>query len=134
MYVFLSSDCSKEYFPSNTPSNFTCILPKRMELSGNWEVALMQIEYPSSAQSARVNVYTDIINNVMYGDDMIPILRRINVLAKGKFININVPFYMPLNKDYIDQISIHIMGDTKVTHSFSSYPLKCTLHFRKCLQ
>ena len=136
MYVYLSSNCSKEYFPLNNSSEFTTLLPQKLDFKGKWEVALLQIQYPpsnSSAKYSKVNVHADFINDVIFEDNMNPILRRINISHKGKFLNINDPYYVSINKDHVDKMTIHIINDDGITHSFTKNPLKCTLHFRPCL-
>lgn len=45
-YVTLPSNSSYEYFPRNTLSSFTTQLAEPIVLSGNWEVALCEIQYP----------------------------------------------------------------------------------------
>ena len=46
-YVFLPSNSSHEYFPDNTISHFTTRLRKPLDLSGEWEVALVEISLPT---------------------------------------------------------------------------------------
>ena len=53
--INLDSSCkiSKEYFPSNTNMNFTVQLPKRLQFSKQWSVALKYLSYTNSI----VNVF-----------------------------------------------------------------------------
>ncbi len=44
-YVTLPSNTSTDTFPNNTPSEYTAKLSQRIELSGEWEVALHTISY-----------------------------------------------------------------------------------------
>ncbi len=44
-YVTLPSNTSTDTFPNNTPSEYTAKLSHRIELSGEWEVALHTISY-----------------------------------------------------------------------------------------
>ncbi len=44
-YVTLPSNTSTDTFPNNTPSEYTARLSHRIELSGEWEVALHTISY-----------------------------------------------------------------------------------------
>ena len=132
-YVYLSSQCSNQYFPDNTPAQFTSLLPKQLMFTGSWEVALLQFQYPSSTKkSAQVNIHTDIISDVLYEDNMLPVLRRLSITSKGKLVSVNVPFYIPVKKDHVDSISLHILNDKGQLHSFANQPVRCTLHFRKC--
>ena len=42
-YIFLSSKDSLRFHPGNKGYNFTVELPERVELRGNWKVALCDI-------------------------------------------------------------------------------------------
>ncbi|KAL6268198.1 hypothetical protein P5V15_001307 [Pogonomyrmex californicus] len=46
--MVLPRDSSKKYFPGNTISSFTTQLPHSVHLFGEWEVALSEIQFPSS--------------------------------------------------------------------------------------
>ena len=43
IYLFLSSDDSKNYHPDNVAHSFTVELPERVNLDGNWMIALCDI-------------------------------------------------------------------------------------------
>ena len=45
LYVHLISDDSINYFPSNEPWQFTCMLADVLILSGRWYVGLVEVEY-----------------------------------------------------------------------------------------
>ena len=42
----LPSDSSMQYFPDNKTSNFVTELPRTLQLDGEWEVGLAEIDYP----------------------------------------------------------------------------------------
>ena len=44
--VTLPSNSSASYFPNNSPACFTTMLPTNIDLEGDWEVGLMDIQYP----------------------------------------------------------------------------------------
>lgn len=46
--VNLSSTNSEKYFPENTATNFTVRLPYKIQLQGEWQVALTEIHYPQT--------------------------------------------------------------------------------------
>jgi hypothetical protein len=54
-YVSLSSDASKSVYKKNNASLFMNIFPKRIDVSDNWEVALMQITIPMTLHNVRGN-------------------------------------------------------------------------------
>ena len=45
------SVASAQLLPDNTPSSFTNVLPKQLNLDGQWEVAISEITYPSMYQN-----------------------------------------------------------------------------------
>lgn len=45
-YITLPSNCSTDIYPSNTPEHFKTVLPRRIGLQGDYEVALTEIHYP----------------------------------------------------------------------------------------
>ena len=49
--IELVSNASAQLFPDNTLSSFTNFLPEKLNLEGQWEVALSEISYPSMYQN-----------------------------------------------------------------------------------
>lgn len=45
-YMTLLSNSSLDYYPENRTNSFTVQLPRYMSLEGEWEVALVEIQYP----------------------------------------------------------------------------------------
>ena len=45
-YLTLPSNSSMNYFPENKVNNFTTKLPQNIELSGDWEVGLVSVQFP----------------------------------------------------------------------------------------
>lgn len=52
-YVWLPSNSSIDVFPSNTLAEFRVHLPQSIQLTGDWEVALTEIQYPHSWNNVR---------------------------------------------------------------------------------
>ncbi|KAI8503792.1 hypothetical protein Bbelb_187630 [Branchiostoma belcheri] len=52
-YVTLPSDGSMDIFPENTVTNYRTKLAHPIELSGEWEVGLVEIQYPHSWRNVR---------------------------------------------------------------------------------
>ena len=44
--LFLPSNSSTKYFPTNTLTEYTTHLAKEIDLQGEWEVGLAEIQYP----------------------------------------------------------------------------------------
>jgi hypothetical protein len=62
-YVTLPSNACMTTFPTNTVSNYTTRLPSPLELSGQWEVGLVEIIYPRTWYNVlKGECYIDILN------------------------------------------------------------------------
>ena len=53
VYVTLPSNSSMQYFPDNKTSNFVTKLPRTLQLDGEWEVVLAEIDYPHTWYNIR---------------------------------------------------------------------------------
>ena len=45
-YLTLPSNSSMKYYPENTLTSFTTRLPNSIRLEGDWDVGLVEIQYP----------------------------------------------------------------------------------------
>ena len=54
----LISNASMATFPGNTLSNFTTLLPTTMSLPGDWQVALVEIAWPTMVQNVTLGQFT----------------------------------------------------------------------------
>ena len=45
-YLTLPSNSSMDYYKGNSLANFTTQLPNAIDLTGDWEVGLVEIQYP----------------------------------------------------------------------------------------
>ena len=52
-YDMLPSNSSMEYFPENKSSNFVTKLSRTLQLDGEWEVGLAEIDYPHTWYNIR---------------------------------------------------------------------------------
>ncbi|KAJ8665885.1 hypothetical protein QAD02_007547 [Eretmocerus hayati] len=52
-YVVLKSNNSSGYFPENHASSFTALLPHELQISGSWNVALVEVQYPQTCMHLR---------------------------------------------------------------------------------
>ena len=133
VYIYLNSSSHLEFFPDNSSNKFTSLLPEGLRLEGDWEVGLVQIQYPASRRSAEVTFQTDIIEDTIFEDTKRPVLRKINLVPRAKSLTFHPVFYKPVKNPQINEISIYIYNNRGELHSFTGETLKCTLHFRKCL-
>ena len=63
-YVTCPSNSSMQLYPNNTLSRFTVKLNKEMELSGQWEVGLCEIQYPTSWHNIRDRLNSFIVREM----------------------------------------------------------------------
>ena len=54
-YLWLPSNSSSDVFPRNTLSEYRVRLPNSIQLSGDWEVALTEIQYKKNWHNIREN-------------------------------------------------------------------------------
>ena len=54
-YLWLPSNSSSEVFPQNTLAEYQVRLPNSIQLSGDWEVALTEIQYKKNLHNIRGN-------------------------------------------------------------------------------
>lgn len=61
--TFLPSNACTALYPDNATSHYTTLLPKRVELTGHWKVALLQVHYPNT-----ISHVTDDENEIVLTD------------------------------------------------------------------
>ena len=135
----------------NLPQKTSITLPKNMVLDWNGsDIAdclgfdpAKQIknssslsENISSTQNCYKNiyVYTDIIQNQYVGDVQVPLLRIVPVnKSYGEMccIRFDKPFFVPLNRNFVDCIKIDLRDDRGELISFMSGKSSATLLFKR---
>jgi len=90
-YLTLSSNSSEQFFKSNTISNFKVQLPYQLELDGNYEVALVEANMPSTWHDVTKECYFTIYK-----------------LKKGNHIDISFAFIKTV---FIPNGNYHILDD-----------------------
>ena len=56
-YLTLPSDASMNVFPNNTLTSYITRLPRPIELTGRWEVGLVEIQYPHTWYNVSEDAY-----------------------------------------------------------------------------
>jgi hypothetical protein len=77
--IYLPSDSSNAYYPSNTTSNYITKLSENINFNSDYEVALLELIYPNSVQNMPEDGY--IILKALKDSQIIPI--KTFVLKKG---------------------------------------------------
>ena len=133
-YLYLSSQDSTTYFPSNTTGHFVVKLPEVYKLPGHWEVALTEIHFPvvTDKTPGPFSVHSDICEETVTGGIKAPVLRKIfDTTTTSIEATFTQNYYIPVRSQELGSIRIFIKSDKGNTVSFKEGVLHCTLHIRK---
>ena len=129
-YLFLSSNDSKDEYPDNMSTEFTIELPRVYTLEGQWECALAEIE--PNVNTDTLYVCADLCQESYAENTMIPVLRRLRNIKKGKKpFEFPVLYYVPVKKTHIDRIRIFIRGGKLQLIAKDKTITRCVLHLRR---
>ena len=129
LYFFLSSDDSKNYHPENSPHSFTIELPERLELNGNWEVSLSDINIKDTFDTT-LYIYSDVGEYSYVNNSMEPILRVIYPSSYTKRV-FSTRYYIPVRSKNLGRISVYIRDrNGSIPQNFLKN-IELTLHLRK---
>lgn len=147
-YLSLKSDASRNYYTANTVSSFKNKLLNNINLEGEWEVALCDLQFFKHKKIASNRhsfwIYSDIVIDTQVGDLSLPLLRRASITNSRKnwlMYEANGYLYRKLKTNFIESISISIKDSLNhfqdTLHAISTSdtteesPTTLTLHFRK---
>jgi hypothetical protein len=129
-YIHMSSNDSIKYYPESDSSNFTIHLPDEIELHGQWECALAEIDLPVNPRKDLI-ICCDIVESGVILGKKLPVLRR--VFKKNKFTEFINRFYVPVIRSSFRTICIYVLSGTGEIVSFGDGRLSCAVHF-KCIK
>jgi hypothetical protein len=131
--IFLSSDDSVVYNPTNTASDFTVDLVSPLILDDHWECALTELSYDSTEVNGKtVSVFCTLCENSFVHDREKPILRRLSLLTGGEYsFTLRTPYYVPVKQSIVRRIGIYLRTGKFSESSFGAVPSTCTLHLRR---
>ena len=118
-YLTLPSNSSMENFPDNTLTNFKTKLAQPIELIGEWEVALSELQYPRSWYNLRKS------ENHIHCD--------VNGSGRGYFLTSFVPFgYYPTIKQFVAAVNKTLKTDANgdIWLTFNEVSRKVTVHVK----
>lgn len=96
-YVTLPSNSSMQYYKYNTLADFTTRLPNNVELTGDWEVGLVEIQYPHNWYNVpspkRNRTFTIRSRTAGDGADSEPEGRYLFAISGGYYSNITDLLY-----------------------------------------
>lgn len=92
-YITLPSNSSTQYFPDNAVSHYTTQLPKIIDLTGSWDVALIEIHYPGNFENVTEegncillesdNVFTECVIPPGTYESIQALLTRVNICIES---------------------------------------------------
>ena len=105
IYLYIKSDDSLQFYPQNTPNDFTVELPEIINLKGKWAIALLDI-YIKDTLTDPIYILTDICEQSVQNGNLNPILKVIYPDCVH-FSNLH---YIPVKVSSLKRISIYIRG------------------------
>ena len=117
-YLTLPSNSSMEYFPANTLTNFKTKLAQPLELTGEWEVAISEFQYPRSWYNLRKG-----FDSHIYVDSG----------GQGYFLTSSAPHgYYPTVKEFVSAVNKTLKTDANgdIWLTYNQLTRKMTTHVR----
>ena len=121
----LRNFASQNYYPDNRPVSFTNVLPKTLELTSNYKVALVSAIFVGQDQPHLITA-PGLVQPQIFGDSYLPLL-AIAYKNNGVFKK----QYHQLANTSIKEISIEITTPTGAFILPKDVPTLITLHFKQ---
>ena len=125
-YIYLSSKDSVKTFPTNSASDFSVLLPERIQLQPpeTWSCGLVKLIIPT-APTDPVFLCSNFSQSSIVGEHRLPTLGRIvNTHSDPSHV-----IYVPIRGSELDIIRLYITGYDGQKVSLASGTTYCTLHF-----
>ena len=119
LVMYLSSADSLNVHPANSNTDFIVDLPLNLQLCGQWELALLELNRKN------VYVYCDWCRESVIIGSLLPVLRKVNN-------EIQHILYIAMHPGTKNRIRLYIRDHSHKTPSFDTRPSTCTLLLRKC--
>ncbi len=120
-FMVLESNSSAKYFPLNTSSNFKIMLPNRLDLENNYEVALVEIHMPGNWNNV-------IQNDLYYKYSAIKI--RNNANHYFEINHIIIPSGRYTTEEFLIKLN-HTIFNSDVAFTYDNSTNKCTVQLNK---
>ena len=128
-YIYLKSRDSLDIYPDNVLSDFCVKLPEAIELKGSWELALVEIQYPTSWEKHPYTLWVKYTVNCHFSRErkILPFVERIELeLSKAKNVDLIKKlmdqfndasnFLLMKREDETRRIYITTKSDDKICH------------------
>lgn len=128
-YAVIHSDRSLDYFPKNKAYDFRTYFQSPLNLTGNWYVALVDINLQAAGSKTKQNLY---VHSDIAGDSFVDLLRMVRAQkVYNWFQSFETSFYVPVKKSEIRDIEIYIKTGKGDLASFLKGRATVTLHFKQ---
>lgn len=137
MYLFISSEASRQWYAGPSANSFTITLPKQLAFPGDWECCLKELRINRDSDlEGLFYVCCDIVEASISGGVEASVLRTFDLEQKApqapqgdRFIFEN-GYYFTLNKTNLTRINIYIT-DISLNLVKGFQKVHCVLHLRK---
>ena len=135
MFIVISSQHSKHYFPNNSPSHFRVCLDQFIDFKDAHQCALMDFTCTTANfESPLLNIYIyfNLVSEQPVGGSRESLVRHTTVrrgqLQMEKF---TLPYYLPVKPIRTNTLEVYIRDKDGKQASFLKKTTTCTFHFRK---
>ena len=132
IYIIARSTDSLDFYSDNTATRFIVKLAKPLNLVGSWKVALCEISVSENGTTAGiVGLNCNICNGLLAEGVQTQLLRTFKC-ARNIHEVFHKPYYVPVEKLFIDTLELYITGSggNQITLSPRA-KVSCTLHLRQ---
>lgn len=134
--MFIYGSSKKNLYKENEPGSFRINLGTILELEGEWEMALLDIDLPLLEKGYRplyLTLFSNICSSSILEASQKPVFYRIyrSDFKPRKVLKITTPRYVPLNVNSLQTVNMYMLDEKGQKPSFQSGQVNCTLHLRK---
>lgn len=135
-YLYLRSSDSLNLYPKNSPRECRIQLPKRYDLDGQWECALVEItlDCDFTPQSNRLYLCCSFVEDSYVKGTLFPVLRNIEVNVRYKKLKTEIfphPIYIPVKAKQLHTVQLYLLDINLNPVAFKENDLHCVLHLKQ---
>ena len=135
-YIYLSSKDSFDLYPLNDAGDFKVQLPEWILLSGHWDIALTEIEYPNTFKGTKplwLYFEIDACTTFIVGGQKLSVLRRLplGTLNETNQSTFSSLYHVPLRQQEFDTVHVVIRDPSGKKASFDGGFVSCTLLLKR---
>ena len=129
-YLFLSSKDSLSFHPNNKGHSFIVELPERVNLDGDWEIALCDF-YHNSEVNEILHVFCDLCDYNYIGNSLEPIIRTIYPNNSSSDFQFSSNYYISVKNKSLNRIKVYIRDVNFSLPSSITGDIHLTLHLKR---